>query len=166
MTRKKRIRRAALICCHCTRNIAYYRAGRKDNYLINETEYGATVNSNFIDSGLLEWCKVFGNHEEKHHWKNIISNKTSFRDNMIETINIDLKELKAYWKKVLTYRNKFLAHLDSNEIMDVPKLDVTLKTVFFYYSYLYKHQNTNGVFNGLPNTLEEYYEKCYKEASA
>ena len=107
MTRKERIRRAALICCHCTRNVAYYRAGWESGELIDKTEYGATTNSNFIDLGLLEWCKVFGNHEEKHHWKNIVSNKISFRENMLETINVDIKGLKTHWKKVLTYRNKF-----------------------------------------------------------
>ncbi len=164
MKRKERIRRAGLICIHCARNIAYYRAGWKDGALIKRTEYGATVNSNFIDLGLIEWCKIFGNHEEKHHWKNIISNKILFREDMLKNIKIDQKALKAHWKKVLTYRNKFLAHLDSNEIMHIPTLDITLKTVFFYYSYLYQHNNSNGVLNGLPNNLEEYYKNCIKEA--
>jgi len=165
MTRKERTRRAALICAHCVRNIAYYRAGWKDGGLINKTEYGATINGNFIDLGLLEWCKVFGNHEEKHHWKNIVSAKALFRERMLKSIKIDEKVLKVHWKKVLTYRNKFLAHLDSNEVMHIPTLDITLKSVFFYYSYLYQHKNTDSVFDGLPNNLEEYYKKCTKDAA-
>lgn len=164
MNRKQRTRRAALICCHCVRNIAYYRAGWKDGNLFVKTEYGATVNSNFIDMGLLEWCKIFGNHEEKHHWKNIVSNKTLFRENMLKSIGIELKDLKKHWKKVLTYRNKFLAHLDSNEIMHIPTIENTLKTAIFYYSYLYTHHNTDGLFSRLPADLEKYYEKCYTDA--
>jgi hypothetical protein len=56
------VRKLSLLCCHCVRNIAYYRMGfvTEDGTgnLKHASQFGATVNSNMLDIAVLEWCKL------------------------------------------------------------------------------------------------------------
>ncbi|MGA7749305.1 MAG: hypothetical protein WCA63_04090 [Gallionella sp.] len=97
MDRQKRLRRVALLCCHFMRNLAYYRAGWNGNHFsIPASEFNKTVNSNFIDICVLEWCKLFGEHQEPHHWKNIVANKKEFKSGLLSCLKTDSKGLDDY----------------------------------------------------------------------
>ncbi len=39
MTRQQRLRRVALLCCHFTRNLAYYRSGWSSGQLLPSSEF-------------------------------------------------------------------------------------------------------------------------------
>lgn len=164
MNRRDRLRRAAIVSCHCLRYLAYYRAGWDDGNLIKSDEFWKTVNSNFIDICLLEWCKLFGNHNEKHHWKNIIKNKSKFKMHMLDELNVNEKELRKHWNKVKLYRDTFIAHLDLDEIMNIPNLDLVYATVVFYYNHIQRTAADNTIFSGLPNDIGKYYQDCLTES--
>ena len=167
MTRKERIRRAALVCFHYTRNLAYYRAGWDGLLFKKDSEFWKTTNSNFLDLATLEWCKLFGDYDkEKHHWKNIVKNKTKYKQRMLEHSDIDEAEFKKLWNKVRRYRDKFIAHLDSDTEMNTPLMDKTYSTIVFYYNELRKYAEDGFYLDDLPLDLEAYYDKCFKEALA
>jgi hypothetical protein len=71
-TQRDRVRRAAILCVHFMRNLAYYRAGwavrvghsgRSGSshrvLLRNDSQFWRTVNGNCLDACILEWCKLF-----------------------------------------------------------------------------------------------------------
>ena len=167
MTRQESYRRVALLCCHCTRNLAFYRAGRKDDgSLLNKSDFGATVNNNFIDVAVLEWCKLFGNDSEKHHWKNIVKSKTFFRNELLAYLKTDIKSFRKFWKKSTTYRNRFLAHLDSDETMLIPEMEFARMSVSFYYDHIVRQLDQSTIVLGYPRNLTTYYNECMRHADA
>jgi len=162
----KRLRRVALLCCHFARNLAYYRAGFDGRKFNSQDEFWTTVNGNFLDICVLEWCKLFGNHSDKHHWKQIVDDKENFKLSMFCKISISKAEFDKCWKSIRTYRDDFVAHLDSDEVMNIPKLDIAWSAVKYYHSYLIKLCANSNVLHGIPTNLEHYYQKCYSMAEA
>ncbi|HKI44605.1 MAG TPA: hypothetical protein VKA08_04635, partial [Balneolales bacterium] len=75
MNENQRLRRVALLCAHFMRNLAYYRAGWGDGALKKKTEFWITVNGNFYDICVLEWCKLFADKNDKHCWLKLIEDK-------------------------------------------------------------------------------------------
>lgn len=70
------IRKLFLLCCHCIRNIAYYRVGfvNEDGSgdLKERTQFGVTVNDNMLDVAVFEWCKLFADQKARHQWKRFV----------------------------------------------------------------------------------------------
>ncbi len=83
MDREKRLRRAGLLCCHFARNCAYYKASWHNNKSKAINEFWATVQNYFIDTSVLEWLKLFGNHSDKPHWGKIAKNPDAFKHNTL-----------------------------------------------------------------------------------
>ena len=165
MKKEERIRRALLLCCHYTRNLASYRAGWKGGDFQGRSQLVKTLNSNFIDIAVMEWCKLFGNYKiEKHHWKKIVKNKTEFKREMLIYAGLNNQSFHALWKEVLDYRDKFVAHLDSDEIMHIPLMEKTLSTIIFYYNELRLSVESQETLYGLPTDLIKYYDACYENA--
>ena len=131
MERDKRLRRVGILCCHFVRNYAYYRSGWSNNNLKVKDQFWVSLNSNFIDISVLEWCKLFGDHKEKHHWKKIMHGDQTFKDRMFESVNIKQTDLDRVHDTMKSYRDKFVAHLDSEEIMNIPEFEDALHMVFF-----------------------------------
>jgi hypothetical protein len=161
MDRKKRLRRVALLCCHYARNVAYYRAGWNDKQTKAKNEFWATVQGNFIDIAVLEWLKLFGDHNDKHHWKKVVGNKDSFKRDMLEYCEITENELKSCRESFKEYRDKFIAHLDSEETMHIPKLDIPIALATYYYAYVSKELGAS-VLRNLPDDIEQYYQECFR----
>lgn len=140
------------------RNLAYYRAAWDGkNFGIPASEFNKTVNNNFIDVCVLEWCKLFGEHKEPHHWKNIVKNKVSFKSGLLNCLGTDSKGLEDYWNTLRTYRDTFVAHLDSAEIMQIPKMDWAYKSFHYYFEQINIEHQT-GI------DLNLYYQKCESDA--
>ena len=55
MNKTKRLRRVGILCCHFTRNFAYYKAGSECEQPERREQFWLSVNSNFIDISVLEW---------------------------------------------------------------------------------------------------------------
>src|SRR4029434_10474685 len=120
MKSRKKLRRAALLCCHFVRNLAYYRAGFHDGTFKGDNEFWATVNGDFLDICVLEWCKLFGDYSEKHHWKRVVQYAKQFTTGMFSALGISQDDLDQCWKSIRSYRNKFVAHLDNEDTMNIP----------------------------------------------
>ena len=88
MIRKKRNRRVGIICLHCLRNLAFYKAGWRGNELIIKDQFWVNVNGNFLDICVLEWCKLFGELNGKHYWRKIISDPINFYRGLIHNLGV------------------------------------------------------------------------------
>jgi hypothetical protein len=165
VTRDQRIRRVALLCCHFTRNLAYFRAGWDILKPRDEGQFWITVTGNFIDVCALEWAKLFGDHDGKHHWKQIVDDGDSFKKSLMTRVGIRQEQWDACWKEIKEYRDKFIAHLDSELTMNVPKMDIPQRMVAFYFDQLSEHCSHSTVMNGLPSDMCEYYRRHHAEAA-
>lgn len=166
MTREQRLRRVALLCCHCLRNLAYYRVGWKRRKPVFETdsEFWKTANGNFLDTCVLEWCKLFGDVRGMHYWKKVITDDSKFFAGLLKHLSISEAELESYVKEMRTYRDKFVAHLDSELVMNIPKLDLAKKSVLHLYKYILAMENEDNLFHGLPTNGAGYFRSSSREA--
>ena len=163
MDREIRLRRCLLICCQFARNLAYHRARHSANQLI-DGEFWISVDANFIDIAVLEWCKVLGDYRAQHEFNNIFQNPQFFLCNLLEYININNEDWIAYVSKVRRYRDKFLAHLDSDGEMCIPELETALKAAQFYYDWIVCNEFNQFDLKNLPATLTGYYSDRFVEA--
>ena len=150
-----------MLCCHFARNYAYYLAGWDGKKTKATNEFWATAQNNFIDIAVLEWLKLFGDHNDKHHWKKVVEGRKSFKTDMLATCKITEDELKYCRESIKEYRDKFIAHLDSEEAMHIPELNIPLIVVKYYYSYVAKELGAAGLRN-LPEDIERYYQQCFQ----
>lgn len=164
MDRDKKLRRSILLCSHFTRNLAYYRAGWKDGSLKRDDPFWKTLNSNFLDICVLEWCKLFGDHKDKYHWKNIMDYPSKFKQEMFQELNIKQADFDGIWASIKSLRDKFVAHLDNKEIMNIPQFDLALSLVIFFHKKAVKSLVNEKSLEGLPRDLKAFYDACYTEA--
>lgn len=164
MDRIVRLRRVGLLCCHFSQNCSYYRAGWVDkNTSKAKSPFWATVQSNFLDIAVLEWLKLFGNYSDHHHWKNIVADPGSFKENMLQHCNLTSEEFANYHKDIKSYRDKFVAHLDSESTMYPPNLTNAINTTEYYYACIYKEFDHKSRLD-FPENLSEFYEACFLES--
>lgn len=163
MKREKRLRRVGLLCCHFVRNYAYYRASWDGEKTKATNEFWATVQGNFLDIAVLEWLKLFGDHNDKHHWRKVVTDTDAFRKAMLKACSMDKSDLVDLRDSIKTYRDKFIAHLDSEETMYIPELDRALALVKYYYGYITDELGIKGLGN-LPDDIEAYYQNCFTDS--
>jgi hypothetical protein len=153
-----------ILCVHCVRNFGYYRAGRRDQTLVFPSQFWGTVNANFLDIGVLEWCKLFTDPKDPHCWRNIVRDRAAFETGLCARLEITPAAFDAYCEKMKTYRDKFVAHLDSDLTMHPPRLDLAKEAVFFYHAHIQSSEPLDGLFVGLPADLQAYFESCTADA--
>lgn len=168
------VRRLSLLCCHCVRNIAYYRVGfvSEDGTgsLKQRSQFGATVNGDLLDIAVLEWCKLFADRNARHHWKRFVRtdvDQEQFLAGLVEAAGMSLEGWKRYLDQMRVYRDKFVAHLDDQQVMNIPVLDAALSTTFFLYGHV-RANSHEAIFRTphlahLPDDLPAYYEACFEE---
>ena len=122
MTRRDRLRRVVLLCVHFSRNLAYYRAGH-DRLTNASPSFWITIDGNFLDMAVMEWCKLFGDQKGRHSWVKVVTDRSRFEAELLSHLGISPRELEGYVNEMRIYRNKFLAHLDDLPVMDIPFLD-------------------------------------------
>jgi hypothetical protein len=170
LTRKERLRRVVLLCCHFTRNLAYYRVGNPGEPRSQNRDFWVTVNGNFLDQCVLEWCKLLGDKSAEHHWRKIVTDADAFQQELLKHLEIDAATFETYRNEMHLYRDKFIAHLDSLRTMSPPKLDMARASVAFYHAYVASREVTAGdLLNPRPlpasgAELREYYDMCAAEA--
>ena len=152
MTRRERIRRVGILCCHCLRNLAFYMAGWRDGNFISKepSQFWITVNGNFIEICVLEWCKLFGLKDDEHYWEKVITDRASFFDGLMKLLEITNDEFEAYVKEMRSYRDKFIAHLDSENTMNIPVLLIAQQSASYLYDYLLAHEDEGNFFPDAP----------------
>ena len=165
VTKGDRLRRVVLLCAHFARNMAYYRAGH--NRLTKESpQFWITVDCNFIDAAVIEWCKLFDDPSGKHFWGKVVGDPLRFEVGMLSHLGMSASEFAAYVNKMRRYRDKFVAHLDDLAVMDIPFLDTARAAVEFYHSEVVKREADTGDLVGLPSDLTDYYRRCFDQAWA
>lgn len=164
--------RVLILCRNFALNLAYYRAGRNrkfapllDYQQTKQAGFWRVVNANFIDICVLEWCKLFADRREKHHWSKTVSDQIKFKNELLADLGIDELAFEKEIRVMRHYRDKFLAHLDSEDIMKIPVLDVAKKATWFYYAYVIQHEGlSDDDLSGLPLKLDPGYSQCEAEA--
>ncbi|QDQ24937.1 hypothetical protein FNU76_00455 [Chitinimonas arctica] len=153
MTREKRLRRVAILCCHFLLNLAFYKSGYRNGRPIFKDRlkdpFWVAANNNFLDTCVLEWCKLFGDKRGKQYWgrHGIITDPVAFHDALLCAIGLTSNEFEDYIKGMQSYRDKFVAHLDLEETMEIPKLRIARKSVSFLYDYMLANENEGDYFN-------------------
>jgi len=169
LSRRDRLRRVVIVCCHFIRNLAYYRVGGKHptgwkNLPLGPTaSFWRTVNGNFIDVCVLEWCKLIGDAKGQHCWERIVSDKANFKSELLKHLTVSECEFEEFRLKMREYRDKFIAHLDSDREMKIPALDLARKSVEFYHAYVVANEAQLGDLSGWPDTADKL-QGAYKEA--
>jgi hypothetical protein len=169
MTRRERIRRVAILCCHCLRNLAFYKAGWRDGEFIHKkpSQFWINVNGNFIDICVLEWCKLFGLKRDEHYWEKVITDRASFFDGLIKLLSLSKDEFEAYVQEVRSYRDKFIAHLDSEKVMNIPKqLLIVQQSASYLYDYLLANEDEGNFFPDTPASASSFYNRSLKEGES
>jgi len=163
MTRKEHLRRVAILCCHCLRNLAYFKAGWHRNELILKDKFWINVNGNFLDICVLEWCKLFGDLRGKHYWGKIITEPKSFYSGMLHELNIEESDLDTLINEMRRYRDKFVAHLDSDKKMYIPSnLTLAQKSVAYLYDYIRANEDEGDFFSDAPRKASAFLEDHFK----
>ena len=166
LTRQERLRRAIILCCAALRNFAYYRAGWEGEERFFTGQLQATVNSNFLDIGVIDWCKLFGKDNEKHHWRQIVKDddkQLAFNRSLHSCLKCDPTQWEELRNGMLAYRDKFLSHLDNQRGMLIPKLELPITTALFYHQFLMINENDGRTYGTLPCDARAYYEQCHAE---
>ena len=165
LTKRDRLRRVVLLCVHFTRNLAYYRAGH-GRLSKTSPPFWKTIDANFIDMAVIEWCKLLGDRKGKHFWANVVTDPARFETEMLSHLGVTPSQFAAYVDEMRAYRDKFLVHLDDLKVMDIPVLDQAQAAVEFYHHFVVQHEAAAGDLAGLPTDLADYYNRCFSEAKA
>lgn len=157
MNQRDRVRGVGLLCCHCVRNVAYYRAGWVDGQFISNDDFWRNANSNFLDIAVLEWCKLFADRNGKHHWKKVVPAPDNFLSALLQEIGITEGVYNAHCEETKTYRDKFVSHLDAERMMHIPRLDVVIDSTMFLYD-LVKNEYQEYLPDA-PQNLRAFYQE-------
>lgn len=166
MTRRQRLRRVAILCLHCIRNIAFYKAGWRDTVPGFYGPFWVNANGNFMDVSVLEWCKLYGDPRGGHYWRKVVTEPTNFFSGLLTHAGITEAHFEGYVNEMRAYRDKFLAHLDSELVMHIPVLAPAQLTASYLYEYLRAHEDQGSFFLDGPSSASEYYARCFREARA
>jgi hypothetical protein len=163
LTKRERIRRVVLLCCHFARDLAYYRAGHGRLTAGKYSQILVTIDGNFLDMAVIDWCKLFGEKKGRHFWGNVVADQ-AFEAEMLAHSNQSANQFTDYIKEMRVYRDKFLAHLDDQRVMNIPTPEHAQVVVEFYHGYVVRHEALAGDLTGLPTDLAVYYKQCFEEA--
>jgi hypothetical protein len=165
-TKRERLRRVVLLCCHFARNLAYYRTGHDRLSGGSYSQILATIDGNFLDMGVIEWCKLLGDKKGRHFWGNVVSDHQAFEADLLKHLGQTSDQFASYVEEMREYRDKFLAHLDDGHVMNIPNLDRAKAAVEFYHGHVVRNEASANDLAGLPTELVDYNQQCVDEALA
>lgn len=164
MNNEERIRRVAILCCHCLRNIAFYRAGWKEGSHRTTRQFWVNANGNSLDIAVLEWCKLFADRNGKHHWRRVITDHPSFGAGLYARLGMSKREFENYAKPILRYRNKFIAHLDEERVAHIPRMRMALRSTAYLYDHLRNDLISQKFLPDARHSASEFYAIMYRHA--
>lgn len=163
MNRRTRLRRTGILCMHFLRNAAYYRAFNAAPVPRRREQFWRTVNGNFIDVAMLEWCKLFGDLNAKHHWSKSVTDSSGFCDGLYQRVRLTKEQFETYRLEVRQYRDKFVAHLDEHNQMAIPRLQIAIESVEYLYRYLLDVEDDVDAFHDAPRSPAVRYQERLQE---
>ena len=165
MTRSQHLRRVAILCCHCLRNLAFYRAGVHNGKSKLKGNFWLNAYNNFLDIAVLEWCKLYADTRGKHFWRKVISRDVAFLEGLLQELGLSDTDFDDYVNQMRTYRDKFVAHLDSEEEMHIPFLQIAVNSAVYLYDYLLENEETDSCFSDAQRGGLKFYEKFLNEGT-
>jgi hypothetical protein len=114
---------------------------------------------------ILEWCKLFADPHDPHHWQNVVSTPAAFQGDLCKRLRVSAARFDAYRVATRRYRDKFLAHLDSDLVMEIPTLDLALSAACIYYSRVRDVECRAQTARSFPQDLFDYYGESKMEAA-
>ena len=166
MNRRTRLRRTGILCLHFVRSAAYYRAWNALPVEKRREQFWRTLNGNFIDICVLEWCKLFGDLRAEHHWSKCVSDCTTFACGLRAKTGLNAHEFEAFRVEMRDYRDKFVAHLDNLNSMRIPRLQPALESVRYLYDYLHNVEDDIDAFHDTPRSANVEYQRFLAEGRA
>jgi hypothetical protein len=173
LTDRDRVRRVAILCRHCLRNIALYRAGwnkRDRRRLRVEGEFWRGATGAFLDVAIMEWCKLFTERPTargggSHHWRAVIlNNQAEFMSGVCVRLGISEGQFLDYANSVIRYRNKFVAHLDNEPTAYIPFMWAARSSAAFLYDYLCRDPMLSKYLPDFTHSASVFYSIMYREA--
>ena len=128
-----------------------------DGVFVSNDDFWISANSNFLDISVLEWCKLFGEWNGKHHWRKVVPEPDAFLPALWEGIGVTEEAFDAHCEGMKTYRNKFVAHLDANRRMQIPRLTIVVDSAVFLYDLV--RNEYQDFLPYAPANLRRYYEE-------
>jgi len=169
LTRQEILARVQGLCRSFGRNMAYYRAGCsaevREIFEANPDSgnFWNTVNGNFLDICVLEWCKLFGGgRNESYCWMRVVADPDGFKARLLNHLGLDEDAFNEDVRIFRVYRDRWVAHLDRDRKGLYPKLDIAKNATWFYYKHVGKEEVDRGIY---PKTIEAGYKECQEEAS-
>jgi hypothetical protein len=143
LTPLDRVRRTFITAHSAVKNFAYYRAARESTSRANsvqQEDVHIRIVNNFLDIGVLDWCKLFVR-DERHAWNRIVPHdkRDQFFTDLLAHLCIDGAAWDEYIEKCRAYRDRFLAHLDSKRTMYPPELELAIEATVFLGRFLRAH---------------------------
>lgn len=162
MNHPERLRRVVILMTAFTRNLAYFRAFEpfRQRIPLGGWDFWMTLSNNSLDMTVLEWCKLFADPKDKHHWRKIASEPDVFEATLMADVNANAETFGDYLKSMRRYRDKFVAHLDSDVVMEIPLMDIAVRSVRCYHAHLVANEASEGELKGLlssPAALNTYF---------
>jgi hypothetical protein len=170
LTERDRVRRVAIICCHCLRNIALYRAGWKRDRECARVErpFWVSANGSCLDVAIMEWCKLFTERPTtrsgRHHWRTVVTKQSEFMTGLCVRLGVSEAGFEQYAKTVVRYRNKFVAHLDNERTAYIPFMWVARSSAAFLYDHLRDDPAFAKYLPDLAPSAAAYYATTYRGA--
>lgn len=166
MNRRVRLRRTGLLCLHCLRNLAFLRAAQDASRRWAGQQFWITAHNNFLDTAVLEWCKIFGDKRAKHDWRKVVTDQDMFFTCLLEHLRVKEDEYEDYIAAMRAYRDKFIAHLDEENRMNIPNMNIAIKSTQFLYRWLLECEDNCDAFLDAPPNPIAYFRKFRTEARA
>lgn len=163
MTRRERLRRAGILCCHFLRNLAFYHSWHKAGTPFKKEQFWVNANGNFIDIAVLEWCKLFADKKGKHYFSKVVDEYKRFEADLLVKLGLDNDGFEAYINEFRTYRDKFIAHLDDRNTMDIPNMKIAKRCAKYLYQWLLAQEDKTDTFIDAPKSSEKLYQNFLKE---
>jgi len=164
---EERVRRVALLCGHCLRNVAFYRAGWKYDRHRPRVSHTFWIGAHgaFVDLAVLDWCKVFADSDSTHGWRTVVSDVGAFKRGLLARLTLDTTEFEAYKAQMVVYRNDFVAHLNDERTGYIPFLWPAKRSAAYLLTYLQQDVRTRGHLTGvLCESPSEMYGQLYRMA--
>ena len=168
LTADERVQRTVILCGHCLRNIAYYRAGWRQQVKIRVSrQFWIRANGNFMDMAILDWCKLFADKKGQHHWTKSIADHDGFSAGLRARLGYTEAKFDEYVESVKHLRDKFIAHLDNENVMLLPLMRPARISAAYLHDELLTRPETRQWFRDDEIHLAgKIYPMSYKEAFA
>lgn len=166
LTRRQRLRRTDILCLGTLRNFALYRAGWSQlQPAWRGRQFWVATNSNFLDTGVLEWCKVFADQKAQHHWRKTVGDQLAFLAQLLQELHMTQNAFDAYIQRLRFYRDKFIAHLDEENRMAFPELDAAVRSAQLLHQHFLANEDDCNAFPDAPRDAVAYYGRYFDEGT-